>query len=86
MTITPHPAPDLPPRTRYDWAQIELGTWQRWLDGGEECSNAEALTRATRVRLAARDYAQRHGYRLESRRLDHGRILDLRFTPAGEQG
>lgn len=96
MTISPNPVPpDRPVRARYDWSSVVLGEWQNWLDlrhqvgtlvtspGGldfEPLTDDEALKRATRVRLAARDYARRHGMRVESRRLDHGRVLDLRFT------
>lgn len=83
MTISPTPVPDdRPSRVRYDWDRIDLGEWQNWLDrrGTEDLTDAEALKQATRVRLAARDYARRHGMRVESRRLEHGRVLDLRFT------
>lgn len=83
MTISPNPAPqDRGHRKRYDWSRIVLGEWQNWLDvsGDETLTDEEALKRATRIRLAARDYAVRHGMRVESRRLKHGRILDLRFS------
>lgn len=83
MTITPNPVPDdRPVRNRYDWTTVVLGEWQNWLnlDGDDSVTNEEALRAATRVRVAALHYAKRQGYDLESRRLRHGRILDLRFT------
>lgn len=82
MTISPTPVPeDRPRRARYDWSAIALGEWQCWVDTRTETlTNEQALAQATRVRLAARDYAKRHGLTLESRRQNHGRVLDLRFT------
>ncbi len=83
MTISPFPVPeDRPSRTRYDWSRIVIGEWQCWLDvRGEDITDNEALKQATRIRLAARDYAARHGLTVQSRRTQHGRTLDLRFTP-----
>lgn len=81
MTITPKTAAAGKARRRYDWDAIVLGEWQNWLDlRGETVSNAESLKLAERTRLAAHDYARRHGLRLQSRRNDHGRVLDLCFT------
>lgn len=80
MTISPQPAPQTPRRARYDWASIELGTWQRWLNlTGELLTDDEARKAAARVRLAGRDYAQRHNLTMASRREQGGRILDLKF-------
>lgn len=76
--------PDPPGRFRasYDWSTIVLGEWQNWQDlrPQKEVTKEEALQSATRIRVAAIDYAKRHGMRVESRRLDHGKVLDLRFT------
>lgn len=83
MTITPNPVPEgRASRTRYAWDRIELGVWQNWPTVAEDetLTDEDALKRATRVRLAARDYATRHGLKVESRRSEHGRVLDLRFT------
>lgn len=87
MTITPRPTPanETPvrrraPRTTYDWGLVVPNTWQRWLETTEEVDNVEAMKRCTRVRVAAKWFADHHGYRLESRRRDYGRILDLRFV------
>ncbi len=85
VTITPHPAPPgITPRTRYDWSKIVIGEWQRWLDLNPDVPQAESTVAAERVRLAARDYAGRHGLRVESRRLNHSHVLDLRFTERTE--
>ena len=89
MTITPQPIPPErvglpePARSRvsYDWNSVQLGEWQNWVDlTDEDVTNEEAMKAATRVRVAAMDYANRHGLKVESRRERHGRILDLRFT------
>ncbi len=82
MTISPLPVPnDRPSRARYDWAAIVLNEWQCWLDTRAlDLNNAEAMRRATRVRLAGASYARSHSLQMESRRTDHGRTLDLRFT------
>jgi hypothetical protein len=84
MSISPIPVPpDRPERARYDWSKVVLGEWQCWLDArGENLTDEDAMRRATRIRLAARDHARRHDLKLESRRIDHGRVLDLRFTSA----
>lgn len=68
-------------RTSYDWASIELGVWQCWLDlRGQDIDNAEALRQCTRVRVAALYHARSRGLTVASRRIEHGRVLDLRFT------
>jgi hypothetical protein len=93
MTVTPYPTPadraaenDAKPvyeRTSYNWDSVIVGRWQTWQDlTGEDVTNAEALRRATRIRLAARSHAINSGMQVESRRKNYGRILDLRFTRA----
>jgi hypothetical protein len=68
-------------RRRYDWSSVQLGEWQCWQDlTGQDFTDSEALYEATKVRVAAKWYADNNGLRLQSRRLDYGRILDLRFT------
>lgn len=90
MTIAPIPTPPeraaendqrARSRVRYDWSSVQLDEWQTWQDRtDEEIDDAEALRSATRIRVAALDHAARHGLKVESRRKDHGRVLDLRFT------
>lgn len=88
MTISPTPLPPdatapvdrVHTRAQYDWGSIVFGQWQRWLTITDEVTNADAMRQATRIRVAAKWHADRHGYRLESRRINYGRILDLRFT------
>ncbi len=84
MTISPIPLPpDSSPRTRstYNWASIEIGQWQRWLDlTGTDVSDDEARRRSDRIRVAARWHARHNGLKVESSSEDKGRLLDLRFT------
>lgn len=87
MTITPQPVPpdDVPAertrtQVRYDWDAVVLGQWQRWVDlTGQDVDYADALRQCTRVRLAAKWYADHHGLTLQSRRQRKGQLLDLRF-------
>lgn len=81
MTITPQPASgDWTGRKRYDWAAIELGAWQRWLDQPKNITDEEARRACDRVRLAGLDHARRKGLTMHSRTKDHGRVLELIFT------
>ena len=89
MTITPHPTPadDVPvvktrTRARYDWDSVVVGQWQRWIDSpAQTITDEDAMRACTRTRLAARWWAERNGLKVESRRKDHGRVLDLLFSP-----
>lgn len=80
-------------RYAYAWDAIQLGVWQRWLDlhtaegrtawelpPDRELTDVEAMRHCTRIRVAAKWHADTHQLKVESRRKDHGRILDLRFT------
>lgn len=86
--LTPRPAPAQRSsawhdrRCRYDWDKVEMGVWQNWIDEipGAEVSDAEARRRAINVIVAAREWASRNGLRVQTRRIRHGRILDLMFT------
>lgn len=91
MTISPTPAPadkTPPPRSRYDWSSVQLGEWGVWVgqvvDGqivpADIADDTEAMRQATRIRVAALDYARRHGLHVESHRENKGRVLLLRFT------
>ena len=82
MTISPQPAPQHTARARasYDWSQIVVGEWQRWLELTDDTiTDDEARKAADRVRLAARSYARHHGLSMSTRRERHGRILDMKF-------
>lgn len=72
-------------RVRYPWHQIIEGRWQQWLNLPESTAPGEAYTESDRVRAAARDYARRHGFALQSRVTRMGRTLDLKFTRSAER-
>jgi hypothetical protein len=87
--LTPKPAPAERERVwpnhkrRYDWDKVQVGTWQNWIDEirGEDVDDIEAQRRAQNVIVAAREWARRRGLQVQTRRVRHGRILDLLFTP-----
>ncbi len=70
-----------PPR-RYDWDKVEVGEWQNWISpqAGESITDAEARRRFVNLRNSAREWAGRNGLFVETRRVNHGRFVDLRFT------
>lgn len=69
-------------RTRYDWTRVEVGRWQNWLELGEDASDGEARRRSQNLITAARDWASRNELRVQTRRFDLGRTVDLLFTSA----
>lgn len=88
MTIKPSPVPPeraaldnrpRPPRATYDWASIEYGTWQNWLNLPDDVDDADAMRACTRIRIAGLGYARKHRLTLETRRTRKGRTLDMRF-------
>ncbi len=92
MMITPTSAP--PRRTsgpgggrRYDWSRVQVGEWQNWITidpTDSSVTNAEALRRYANIRSAAREWAMRNGLDVQTRRVNHGRVVDLLFTPLSE--
>lgn len=71
-------------RKRYDWDKVVVGTWQNWIDCGRDSqiSDQEARRQAQNIVVAAREWANRNGLRVHTRRVRNGRILDLLFVHA----
>jgi hypothetical protein len=88
MLIGPAPAPQARQRhasRRYDWSKVQIGQWQNWISPEPSepvITDAEAHRRYMNLRNSAREWALRRGLRVQTRRRDGGRILDLRFVPA----
>lgn len=85
MIVTPTPAPAdrrMGRARRYDWSKVRVGEWQNWIstDPSEAVSDAEAYRRFINLKNSAREWAMRQGLRVQTRRVDHGRTLDLLFT------
>lgn len=87
--LTPRPVPPdrdlIDRRKRYDWEKVVIDEWQNWLedDPSAPVTDAEARRRAQNLVVAAREWAGRNGLRVQTRRVDHGRTLDLLFTRTG---
>jgi hypothetical protein len=77
---------------KYQWDSVPLGEWAVWIgdvDGdtvipAEIEDDAEAMRQATRIRVAAIEWARRRGLRVESERKHYGRVLMLRFVVPAE--
>lgn len=91
--VTPTSAPTIragarkgPPR-KYDWDRVVVGEWQNWISPENDqrpLTDIEARRRFNNIQAAAREWAWRNGLSVETRRVDHGRVVDLRFTPSEE--
>ncbi len=66
-------------RTSYDWDLIVIGQWQEW-QNMPAATKDEAEAAYLRLRGAARSAATRRGLKVETRKQDYGRVVDLLFT------
>jgi len=70
-----------PANRRRAWSHITDGEWWRARNAPAETWTNHAQENNV-VRMSARQWGARHGYRSETRTEMNGRVLLIRFTPA----